>query len=74
MYKILYNKKLNDNSYERAVEANNVIEKCMPGQFVIVMSKEDSERIPLTIYDYDKEKGLLYLIYQITQTIFIYEK
>ncbi len=65
MYKILYNKKLNDNSYEMAVEANNVIEKCMPGQFVIVMSKEDSERIPLTIYDYDKEKGLLYLIYQV---------
>ena len=47
-----------------AVEAPLVIEKCIPGQFVIVMAKEDSERIPLTIYDYDKEKGILYLIYQ----------
>jgi ferredoxin--NADP+ reductase len=37
----------------------------MPGQFVIVMAREDSERIPLTIYDYDKEKGLLSLIYQV---------
>ncbi len=65
MYKILYNKALNSNSYEMAVEAENVIKKCMPGQFVIVMAKEDSERIPLTIYDYDKDKNILYLIYQI---------
>ena len=42
-----------------------VIEKALPGQFVIVMTREDSERIPLTIYDYDKEKGILYLIYQV---------
>ena len=65
MYKILYNKKINSNSYEMAVEAKNVIENALPGQFVIVMSKIDSERIPLTIYDYDKEKGILYLIYQV---------
>lgn len=65
MYKILYNRKLNSNSYEMAVEAKNVVEKCMPGQFVIVMAKEDSERIPLTVYDYDRNKKILYLIYQI---------
>ena len=65
MYKVLYNKKLNSNSYEMAVEASNVILNCMPGQFVIVMAKIDSERIPLTIYDYDKDKGILYLIYQV---------
>jgi len=65
MYKIIYNKKLNSNSYEMAVEANNVVSNGMPGQFVLVMSKADSERIPLTIYDLDKEKGILYLIYQI---------
>ncbi len=65
MYKILYNEKLNDNSYEMAVSAPNVTKKCMPGQFVIVMSKEDSEKIPLTIYDYDRNKEILYLIYQV---------
>lgn len=65
MYKILYNKALNSNSFEMAVEAPNVVNKCMPGQFVIVMAKEDSERIPLTIYDYDNDKKILYLIYQI---------
>lgn len=65
MYKVLYNKKLNETSFEMAVEAKNVVSKCMPGQFVIIMAKEDSERIPLTIYDYDKDKNILYLIYQV---------
>lgn len=65
MYKILKNEKLNENSFEMVVEAPMVVNKAMPGQFVIVMGKSDSERIPLTIYDYDKEKGLLHLIYQV---------
>ena len=65
MYKVLYNKKISDNSYEMAVEAPLSVKKALPGQFVIVMSYEDSERIPLTIYDYDKDKGILYLIYQV---------
>ena len=65
MYKVLYNKKISSNSFEMAVEAPLVVKKAIPGQFVIVMSYEDSERIPLTIYDYDKEKGILYLIYQV---------
>ena len=65
MYKIIYNKKLNNNSFEMAVEAPMVIDKAMPGQFVLVMCNDDSERIPLTIYDYDKNKGILYLIYQV---------
>ena len=65
MYKVLYNKKISSSSYEMAIVAPNVVEKCMPGQFVLVMAKEDSERIPLTIYDYDREKSILYIIYQI---------
>ena len=65
MYKIIYNKKISSNSYEMAVEAPMVINKFIPGQFVIVMANADSERIPLTIYDVDKEKGILYLIYQV---------
>ena len=65
MYKVLKNEKISDSSYEMIVEAPLVIEKFIPGQFVIVMASEDGERIPLTIYDCDKEKGLLYLIYQV---------
>ena len=65
MYKIKYNKKISSNSYEMAVIAPLVIENFVPGQFCIVMGKTDSERIPLTIYDTDKDKGILYLIYQV---------
>ncbi len=65
MYKVLYNKKISPNSYEMLIEAPLVVKKVMPGQFCILMAKEDSERIPLTIYDYDQEKGLLSVIYQV---------
>ena len=65
MYKVLYNKQISSNSYEMSIIAPLVIKKAIPGQFVIVMSKEDGERIPLTIYDYDKARGILYLIYQV---------
>ena len=65
MYKVLKNEKISSNSYEMIVEAPLVVSKCIPGQFVIVMASEDGERIPLTIYDYDRDKGLLYLIYQV---------
>ncbi|MBQ1813055.1 MAG: sulfide/dihydroorotate dehydrogenase-like FAD/NAD-binding protein [Bacilli bacterium] len=65
MYKVIYNKRINKNSYEILIEAPMVVEKFIPGQFAIVMAKSDSEKIPLSIYDCDKEKGLLYLIYQV---------
>src|SRR3990170_1871691 len=35
-----------------------------PGQFVIVMSHEEGERIPLTIADFDREKGTITLVIQ----------
>ena len=65
MYKILKNEKISPNSYLLEVVAPEVIKKAKPGQFVIVMAKQDSERIPLTIYDYDLETGVLSLIYQV---------
>lgn len=65
MYKILKNTSIGDKIYLLEVEAPLVVKNALPGQFVIVMAKNDSERIPLTIYDYDKEKGILRLIYQV---------
>ncbi len=65
MYKILKNEKISESSYLLSIKCPIVIKKAMPGQFVIVMSKEDSERIPLTIYDFDLEEGILHLIYQV---------
>ena len=65
MYKILKNEKINKKTYLLSIKCPIVIKKAMPGQFVIVMSQEDSERIPLTIYDYDLDNGILNLIYQV---------
>ena len=65
MYKILKNEKISPDSYLMDVVAPDAIRNAKPGQFVIVMAKKDSERIPLTIYDYDIEKGILSLIYQV---------
>ncbi len=65
MYEILKNEKIATNCYLMEVVAKDVIRNAKPGQFVIVMAKEDSERIPLTIYDYDKDSDVLSLIYQV---------
>ena len=64
MKKVVINKKISDNSYLMGIEDKDLIKNFIPGQFCIIMAKENSERIPLTIYDYD-EKGIVYLIYQV---------
>ena len=65
MYKIIKNEKISPNSYLLEVKAEDLTKKALPGQFAIIMAKSDSERIPLTIYDYDKEKGIASFIYQV---------
>ena len=65
MYKILKAEELTANIFLMEVEAARVAKKCMPGQFLIVRTDEDSERIPLTICDYDRKKGTVTLVFQI---------
>ena len=64
MYKILKAEKLNENIYLMDVEAPRVAKSCLPGQFVIVKTDEKGERIPLTICDYDREKGTITIVFQ----------
>lgn len=64
MYKILEAEELTTNIYKMVVEAKRTAEACMPGQFVIVRTDENSERIPLTICDYDREKGTVTIVFQ----------
>ena len=47
------------------VKAKRVADACLPGQFVIVRTHEDGERIPLTICDYDREAGTITIVFQI---------
>lgn len=65
MYKILEAKELAANIFYMVVEAKRVAKACQPGQFVIVRTDELAERIPLTICDYDREKGTVTIVFQI---------
>ncbi|MCR5702126.1 MAG: sulfide/dihydroorotate dehydrogenase-like FAD/NAD-binding protein [Lachnospiraceae bacterium] len=65
MYKIVKKKELNPTVTFMSVEAPLVAKKAKAGQFIIFRAKEDSERIPLTIAGYDREKGTVDIIFQI---------
>ena len=65
MYKIVEAKELAANIYYMVVEAKRVAKSCEPGQFVIVRTDGEGERIPLTICDYDREKGTITIVFQI---------
>ena len=64
MYKILEVKELAANIYLMEVEAKRIAKRCEPGQFIIVRTDEEGERIPLTICDYDREKGTVTIVFQ----------
>ena len=64
MYKVLKAEKLAANIYLMDVEAPRVAKHCQPGQFVIVKLDEKGERIPLTICDYDREAGVVTIVFQ----------
>ena len=65
MYKILKKEILNKDVTKMIIDARLVSKRCEAGQFIILRAKEDSERIPLTINDYDREKGTITIIFQV---------
>lgn len=64
MFKILKKEYLANNIWLMDVEAPRVAKSCQPGQFVIVKTDEEGERIPLTVCDYDREKGTVTIVFQ----------
>lgn len=62
-YKILEKKELGENLYEIKVHAPYVVKRAKAGQFVIIRTDEEGERVPLTIADYDREKNELTMVY-----------
>ena len=65
MYKIFKAEKLAEKIFLMDVEAPRVARSCQPGEFVIVKMDEKGERIPLTICDFDREKGTVTIVFQI---------
>ena len=64
MFEILTKKALNPTVTLMEIYAPRVAKKAEPGQFIILRTDEDGERIPLTIADYDREKGSITIIFQ----------
>ena len=65
MYRIVRREALRPTVTLLEVEAPLIAKKALPGQFIILRVDEDGERIPLTIYNADKEKGTITIIFQI---------
>lgn len=64
MFRILEKRALTDVTTLYVVEAPLVAKRAEPGQFVIIRIDERGERIPLTIADYDRERGTITLVVQ----------
>jgi NAD(P)H-flavin reductase len=63
-FKILAREDFSDVTYSLVFHHPLMARAAQPGQFVIVMSHESGERIPLTIADFDRKKGTVTLVVQ----------
>lgn len=64
MYKIISKRLLTENIYLMDIEAPRVAKSSQPGQFIIIKNNDKGERIPLTIADYDRDKGTVTIVFQ----------
>lgn len=64
MYKIVSKQTLAPQIHLMEIEAPLVTRHAAPGQFVIVRGDEKGERIPITIFEVDKEKGTVKILFQ----------
>lgn len=64
MFEIVSKTKLADKVWRMDVVAPLVAGKAMPGQFLIIRVDKDGERIPLTVCDFDREKGIVTIVFQ----------
>ncbi|MDF9823727.1 ferredoxin--NADP+ reductase [Breznakia sp. PF5-3] len=65
MFNIVAREELNPTVTKLVVNAPLIAKKAKAGQFVIIRSHELGERMPLTIADYDRDKGTVTIIFQI---------
>lgn len=65
MYSIIRKDTLHTTVKRMVINAPLIARRAEPGQFIILRAMENSERIPLTIADFDREQGTVTIIYQI---------
>jgi ferredoxin/flavodoxin---NADP+ reductase len=63
MNKVIQRNMIVPNMHLLELEAPEIASKIQPGQFVIVRSDEDGERVPLSVADWDKEKGTITIVF-----------
>jgi ferredoxin--NADP+ reductase len=63
MFRIVTNQMIVPNLHLMTVEAPDVAAEVQPGQFVIVRANEGGERIPLSVSDWDRDKGTITIIF-----------
>ena len=68
MPRIVRRERLVPNIHLLEVEAPEIARKCRPGQFVIVMPDTRGERIPLTIADWDRDRGTVVTVFMAVGT------
>jgi len=68
MSRILTKTEVAPKIFEYTVEAPRIAKKAQPGHFVVVMANEQSERIPLTIADFDRQGGTITLVLMVVGT------
>ncbi len=65
MYRITKAENIADKIFLMDVEAPRIARSCEPGQFIIAKIDEVGERIPLTICDYNRETGIITIVFQV---------
>ncbi len=68
MPRVVRRERLVPNIHLLEVEAPEIARKCQPGQFVIVMPDARGERIPLTIGDWDRDRGTVMSVFMAVGT------
>ncbi|MDR1113064.1 MAG: NAD-binding oxidoreductase, partial [Bacteroidales bacterium] len=64
MYKIVNRKQLSNDTFLMDITCPRIAESALPGQFVIIKMKLESERIPLTISDNNPENGTVSIVFK----------
>lgn len=72
MFEIIEKEFLNPTVVKMTVKAPLVAKKIEPGQFIILVPHEKGERVPFTVADFDREKGLVTIIFQIVGATTMY--
>lgn len=64
MFKILKKEELSESITVFDIDAKDIAKKAQPGNFIVLKTHEQGERIPLTIADFDREKGTITTVFQ----------